>query len=135
MLETIKQDIEELSEIRVQLISENIEKIDFDSLVQHLQKIHLLYENYIKINNEHQQLQESLVKKIRIMEKAILAVTRKRQNITENDLELQELLKLNSQQLLQHFDKTESRFHAAFPSTFRLAKQNKNNYKDYKSYR
>lgn len=134
-METIKQDIEEMSVIQEQLKSEQLEKIDFDKLILQLEKINSLYENYQHISKEFQQLQENLVQKIAVMKKATQVVTKKRPNIKELESELNELTSMNSLELLRLFEKTETKFHAAFPSTFRLENNQMKKLEDYKSYK
>ena len=134
-METIKQDIEELLLTNEQLKSEQLEKIDFDKLIQQLDKIHTLYENFVHVNSEFQQLKENLISKIKIMEKSTEVVRKKRPDIDEIKLKFEKLTSMNSLDLLHTFEKTETKFHAAFPSTFHLAYKNKNKVKDYSSYK
>lgn len=134
-METIKHDIEELLLIQEQLKSEQLEKINFDNLIIQLGKIHSFYENYLHLNNEYQQLKENLITKIKVMEKAIEVVRKKRPDINEIKLKFQELAAMNSLELMHSFDKTETKFHASFPSTFHLGYRHKNKIKDYSSYK
>ncbi len=134
-METIKKDIEDLLLIQEQLKSEQLEKIDFDNLIKQLEKTKTLYENYILLNSEFEILKENIIHKIAVMKKATEAVSKKRSNMKELETELEKLVSENSSNLLQVFDKTEIKYHAAFPSTFQIANYNRNKTKDYKSYK
>lgn len=134
-MEAIKKDIEDLLLVQEQLKSEQLEKIDFDNLIKQLEKTKSLYENYLLLNSEFKILKENVIHKMTIMRKATEAVSKKRPNIKELETELAELASVNSLKLLQIFEKTETKYHSAFPSTFQVANYNRNKTKDYKSYK
>ena len=134
-METIKQDIAELLSVQEHLNSEQLEKIDFDNLLQQLQKVQKNYEEFSLLKTEHEILKSSLVAKIKTMLKAIAIVTKKRPDVNELESIVQELVSKNSTELLRSFDKTETKFHAAFPSTFHLSYKNNIKSKDYSSYK
>lgn len=134
-MEKIKNDIKNLLLIQEQLKSEQLEKIDFDDLITLLEKTKTHYENYLLLNSEFKILKENVIHKITIMRKATEAVSKKRPNIKELETELAELASVSSVHLLQIFEKTETKYHTAFPSTFQVANYNRNKTKDYKSYK
>ena len=134
-MENSKLDIEEILSVQKQLKSENLEKIDFDLLVTQLEQVQTLYDDYQDLNKEFAVLKENVVQKITSMEKAVQVVTKKRPNIKELEESLQELSVLNASELLKEFHKSETKFHAAFPSTFSFQHKKNNISKDYKSYK
>ena len=130
-----KIDFEELLHIHKQLKSEHLEKIDFDILIEQLGNVISLHKKYQQLKAEHQELQENLISKISIMEKATEVVRKKRPNLKVIDNQKQELAKLPAKELISEFVKSETRFHSAFPSTFHFQKKFSNKFKNYSAYK
>ena len=134
-METIKHEVAELLVIQEQLKSEQLEKINFDTLILHLEKIQSFYKIYQKTNDEHQILQHNIIKKITTMENAIEIVSKKRPEHHTNASTAEKLSQMNSIEIIEKFDKTETKFHSAFPSTFRIENNYKKQTEKYNSYK
>ena len=128
-------DFESLLQIHKQLKSEHLEKIDFDVLIEQLGKVISLHKKHKQLQSEFQVLQSSLISKISIMEKASLVVSRKRPDLKEIDRQKEELFKRSANELLEQFEKSESKFHASFPVTFQFQKKYTSEAKNYSSYK
>ncbi len=132
-METIKQEIVNLLSVREQLKSEKLELIDFDKLIVQLDRIQTLYESYETLESELLTFKENILQKINTMEKAMHVVASKRPKLKDVEQSLQELSEMNPEQLIAQYNKTEARFHTAFPSTFQSMLQQKKRNKNYSS--
>jgi hypothetical protein len=123
---TILSQKDELSELKAACTAENLLQLDFDRLRAALkEQLELLAAHEASIA-ELEHLRRDYIERITAMAKAIAAVSRRKESLSDVAEYIMSLSTLPAQQLIEHYRLTRARFREAFPTSFgRLTRQDR----------
>lgn len=128
-------NVKEVSEMKDLLRSEKVERIDFDQLINLLGQCEQLYNNYLKISAGEELLRNDVVLRISGMEKAVAAVQRNKNAVTDAVMVVDSLDTMSDEELLKQFSRSRAKFQDTFPTSFGVVRSNRKTEKDLSVYK